>query len=190
MSMEITIDLSDSDLEHFRDQMARTRETYKDLSDSEIITQARDILEKMRDQAVPGFIEERVARLATLIDMVTDQGWNLEDPERGRVLAALAYFADPQDMIHDDIPGLGFLDDAIMIELICRELRHELRAYDDFCQYRQGEATRRGVDAGDLAREDWLQTRRKELQSDMRRRRRDARSRPGRRQSGSGFSLW
>ena len=179
MSMQISFELSDQDLEHFKYQMARTREAYSELSEDETIENARALIDKVSGEEVPSFIRDRVDSLRTLIDMVGDEAWGLEDPERGRVLAALAYFADPQDIIHDSVPGLGYLDDAIMIELICRELRHELKAYEDFRKYRDTEASRRGVKPEELQREEWLQTRRQELQSDMRRRRRDARSRSG-----------
>ena len=57
--------------------------------------------------------------------------------ERSPVLAALAYVCDPEDIIPDDIPGIGLLDDAVMIELVFRELRHEIEAYEDFRRYRK-----------------------------------------------------
>ena len=47
-----------------------------------------------------------------MIRMLEDAEWKLEDPHRSRVLQALAYFVDPRDMIPDQIPGVGFLDDA------------------------------------------------------------------------------
>ena len=62
----------------------------------------------------------------TLLDMLTDPDWKLEDSERSPVLATLAYLCDPEDVIPDEIPGIGLLDDAVMIELVFRELRHEL----------------------------------------------------------------
>ncbi len=53
------------------------------------------------------------------------------------MLAALAYVCDPEDIIPDEIPGIGLLDDAVMIELVLRELRHTIEAYEDFCAYRK-----------------------------------------------------
>lgn len=190
MTMQITFELSEQDLQHFRDHMQETRKAYADLGENAVIEQAGAILEKVRDTEVPEFIRDRMGRLSELIEMVRDAGWALDEPERGRVLAALAYFADPEDLIHDSVPGLGYLDDAIMIELICRELKHELEAYEDFRIYREAEARRRGVEPAELGKESWLDTRRQELQSRMRHRRREGRSRRPRTRSGSGFSLW
>ncbi|HNP64699.1 MAG TPA: YkvA family protein, partial [Woeseiaceae bacterium] len=94
----------------------------------------------------------------------------LPHQEATRVLNALAYFAEPEDLIPDSIPGLGFLDDAIMIELVVRELKHEVEAYDDFCAYRDKLKESQGTSARP-SREGWLDSRRSELQKRMRRRR-------------------
>jgi len=96
----------------------------------------------------------------------------------------LAYFTEPEDLIPDHIPGLGFLDDAIMVELVVRELRHEIEAYQDFCEFRVREEMRRGRKNEDpVTREEWLRSRRRELHSRMRRRRRSERKRGGSRRS-------
>ena len=55
-----------------------------------------------------------------------------------------------------NVPVLGYFDDAIAIELCVRELRHELDAYEEFCDFRQGEADRRGMDPAVVGRADWL----------------------------------
>ena len=90
-------------------------------------------------------------------------------------MSCLAYFADPQDIIPDNVPVIGFLDDAIMIELCVRELKPEIDSYGDFVLYRNQEAARRDVDPASLKtqRVDWLETRRQEAHEAMRKRRRD-----------------
>ncbi len=60
-----------------------------------------------------------------------------------------------------------------------KELHHELAAYDEFCEYRQGEAVRRGLDPATVGRADWLEARRDELVDRMHRRRN--------REAGSGY---
>ncbi len=168
MGLQITFDLSEEDLKHFRLIMAEARAATARLGQREIIAAAQALLGDIRKASVPEFIEVRLERLGKLIAMVTDREWKLPDDEVTRVVNALAYFSDPEDLIHDEIPGLGFLDDAIMIELATRELKHELDAYDDFCRFRDGQAP---PDGGEVTRGDWLKSRRDELQNRMRERR-------------------
>ena len=104
----------------------------------------------------------------------------------GTQVSALAYFAEPEDLIPDRIPGLGFLDDAIMVELVVRELRPELDAYADFCKFRKSRPKLLGKSAAPIDREQWLDGRRKQLQSRMRRRRRPAFGA----RSGPSLKLW
>ena len=80
---------------------------------------------------------ERIHTLEQLIAMLRDDDWRLEGADRTRILDAIAYFVDPDDLIPDRIPGIGFLDDAIMVELVASELTHEIEAYKDFCEYRK-----------------------------------------------------
>jgi len=183
MTMRVTFELQPEDLKHFRLIMREARDAAKSLTADEILSSANNLLREIEDAKVPHFIEERLKRLRTLIGMVEDDEWSLPQEETARVLNALAYFAEPEDLIPDHIPGLGFLDDAIMIELVARELRHEIEAYDDFCAFRDREGARRrskGQD-DDVTRGEWLETRRTELMSRMRRRRRRDR---GRKRSG------
>jgi hypothetical protein len=70
--------------------------------------------------------------------------------------------------------ALGFLDDAIMVELVVEELRNELEAYEDFRRFRSEELARRGesaeAGAGRVTRRAWLDAKRAELHGRMRQR--------------------
>ena len=174
MPYKLTIELSDRDLRHFRRELRKARESVQIADDEEILTAAVDLVAAMRRADLPDFVAERLDRLQLLLAMLADDDWKLTDDERSPVLSALAYLCDPEDLIPDDIPGIGMLDDAVMIELAFRELRHELDAYSDFREYRAGLGKQAALrrDPETLARK--LDQRRKQLMARMRRRRKVA----------------
>jgi uncharacterized membrane protein YkvA (DUF1232 family) len=175
MPLAISFELSDRDLEHFTKAIKAAADTAGDKTSEEIMEAAGALLKGAGDMELPDFIFQRLDKLDALIAMVRDEGWALPAEDRQRVLSALVYFADPQDIIPDSVPVLGYFDDAIAIELCVRELKHEIDAYEEFCDYRQGEADRRGMDPASVGRADWLGSRRDELQDRMHRQRsRDA----------------
>lgn len=171
MSLTLTIDLSDRDLEYFRKALDAARAASATMSEAEVMAAANRLLANAQTSDVPDFIADRLDQLDTLIAMVNDDGWALPEGDRKRVIGALAYFAEPADVIPDAVPVLGFLDDAIAIELCVRELGHEFEAYDNFCEFRQFEAERRGLDPQTVGRADWLEGRRAELLERIHRRR-------------------
>ena len=183
MGLRVTFDLGEEDLRHFQLIMREARKAAAQLPPEAIVSSAETLLGKLDKEAMPGFVAERLQKLGLMIRMLRDDQWRLPGRESTRVLNALAYFAEPEDLIPDHIPGVGLLDDAIMIELLVRELKHEIEAYADFCDYRSTQAPKPGIKpkASDLTRDRWLDERREALQSRMRRRRegkRDGARRP------------
>lgn len=187
MSLRITLEFTDKDLERFRAMARKAMENTEEQTREKIIESARELLKEVDEKVGSDYIRDRLQQLQILIDMLEDEGWGMKEVGQRRVLAALAYFNAPEDLIPDHIPGLGFLDDAIMVELLCRELSPEIDAYRDFVHFRAAEAKRRGMDPDELNRSDFLKAREQALLSRMRRRRRGAGS--GRRRR-SPFSLF
>ena len=135
--MKITFELSREDLTYFRRQMQQARQAVRSSDQEQIVDAVRNALAETRNLRLPEFVRKRMTSIESLIGMVSDSDWASPAPERRAILEALVYFADPEDMIPDHVPGLGFLDDAIIIELVCRKLRHEIEAYQDFCRWRE-----------------------------------------------------
>jgi uncharacterized membrane protein YkvA (DUF1232 family) len=165
--MRLSFDLSENDLRHFDLIMKEARSAAKNSEPEQIISATRELLAEVENIKVPAFVAQRLEHLKTMVAMITDDEFRLPTPETKRALNALAYFVEPDDLIPDHIPGLGFLDDAIMIELVARDLKHELDAYRDFCQFR--EEKRAPNEKG--GRDGWLESRRRQLLERMRRRR-------------------
>jgi uncharacterized membrane protein YkvA (DUF1232 family) len=141
--------------------------------DAAIQEAALQLVRDARAGDLPEFVRERIEKLEVVTNMVSDQEWQLSEEDRKRVLGALIYFCDPEDLIPDHIPGLGFLDDAIYVELVIRELRNEIESYEEFYQFRMAEEKRRealGLDPH-VEREEWLTNKRAALHARMRKRR-------------------
>jgi uncharacterized membrane protein YkvA (DUF1232 family) len=184
MPLDITFTLSDSDLEHFQDIVDKAKSTMEGGQDADqIVAAATQLITDAKSTELPEFIDDRLSKLQVVIDMVGDTEWQLSDEERKRVAGALIYFCDPDDLIPDHIPGLGFLDDAIYVEIVIRELKAEIDSYEEFCTFRTAEEARRKEQGLDpfVEREEWLADKRANLHARMRKRRRS-------RSSGSGSS--
>ena len=193
MPLKVTFELSDQDLDYFRGILAEVKSRSGSESSDDLIARANASLSELPTEA-PEFVIERTNKLRSMIEMVNDKEWRLEGDDRERVVRALAYFADPKDLIPDAVPGIGFLDDAIMIELVVQELKHEIDAYTDFCRMRdKKDLILKSDEGGPTDREEWLEARRVQLQQRMQRRRRRRSSSDRSRRSStrkSPLSLW
>jgi len=169
MPLKLTIELSERDLSHFRAIMRSVRVRAKDRDEKVLVAAAQRLLGQARATELSPFVRERLASLERVIAMLEDVEWALAGKHRERVRTALAYFAEPADLIPDHLPGLGLVDDAIMVELVLRELRTELEAFEDFCRYRENETKRRGAE-NPATREEWIKAKRRQLNLRMLRR--------------------
>lgn len=175
MPLDITFTLSDQDLEHFQGIVDKAKSAMEGgESNASIEAAARQLINDAKSTDLPEFIGDRLSKLEVVISMVGDEEWQLSEEERNRVLGALVYFCDPEDLIPDHVPGLGFLDDAIYVEIVIRELSAEIESYEEFCTFRVAEEERRKEKGEDthVEREEWLADKRAALHARMRKRRR------------------
>ena len=130
---KVTFTLDESDANYFRNLYRKAKKGAKNQRPEQIIRDARAIVKDVRSsKKTPAFVEDAIAVLSDLVDLIQDEAYAAPQKVRNEVLAALAYFSDPEDLIPDHIPGLGFLDDAIMVKFIEDEFKHELWGYRKF----------------------------------------------------------
>ena len=140
---KISFSLEESDVAYFRKLFRDARKTAAEQDPSEIIAAVQALIGRVRQaKKSPKFVTETVTVLEDLVKMIEDEDYELPKAPRAEVLAALSYFANPEDLIPDQVPGLGFLDDAIMIKIAEDEFRHELWGYRKFANFRSGAEVR------------------------------------------------
>ena len=171
MSLKLAFELSDRDLRYFRQSLKLSREAVRDADEQEIVDAIKHVLEEIRsNEPLPDFVAERIPVLELFIQMLADDEWQLPNADRERLLAMFVYFSDPEDILPDDIPVIGYLDDVIIIELVTRELGHVRDSYDDFCHFRHDFDGRHGKEIDGAIRRDRLDRKRQQLHQRMQRR--------------------
>lgn len=103
----------------------------------ELIGREDEIIEKLRK--VPSVFGKLVNQLKLLYEMITDywKGDYKEIPwfSIAIAVAAVLYFINPFDIIFDLIPGMGYIDDVLVIGLVFKSMQEELKRYCAFKGY-------------------------------------------------------
>jgi len=179
-SFKISFTLEESDVAYFRKLFQNARKQVDEQDAGQVISAVQGLIERVRQtKKVPSFVREAIATLEDLIKMIQDPDYELPRGPRTEVLAALAYFANPEDLIPDQVPGLGFLDDAIMIKIMETEFKHELWGYRQFAKFRAGAEQR-----------PWTTVARQRLPERLLDYRRKVRAEVDRRKKERSFSWW
>jgi uncharacterized membrane protein YkvA (DUF1232 family) len=138
-SFKITFSLDEHDSAYFQDLYRSAKRNAKAEDAPRIMGEVKALIGRVRSaKNVPNFVNEAITTLEDLMQMLEDQDYKLPKLVAESAVAGLAYFSNPQDVIPDHIPALGFLDDAIMISFVAEEFKHELWAYRKFRSFRSG----------------------------------------------------
>jgi uncharacterized membrane protein YkvA (DUF1232 family) len=134
---KVTFELDEQDAAYFRGLYRRAKQSASKLDSDSIIKDARKLVEQVRSsKKVPRFVADAIGTLEDMTRIIEDEEYKAPPAVRSQVLAGLAYFSNPEDLIPDHIPALGFLDDAIMVKFVEEEFRHELWGYRKFRGFR------------------------------------------------------
>jgi hypothetical protein len=101
-------------------------------------------------------LQARLGRLQEIKTMAADCDWAIDAALAKRIYRLLDYVDQARDLIPDDVPLVGRLDDALLVELAWPMVAEELEDYRDFCRFRDESGVGFG---GHPSRDDWLRVR-------------------------------
>ncbi len=165
---KVTFTLDEADASYFRSLYRKAKKGAVGQDSGKIIREAKAIVKEVRaSKKTPAFVSEAISVLSDLTDLIQDDEYAAPAPVRNQVMAAIAYFSNPDDLIPDHIPGLGFLDDAIMIKFIEDEFKHELWGYRRFRAHRDSAEQRPWAAAGKERLRKRLDSDRKKIRAEI-----------------------
>ncbi len=171
-TFKVSFTLDEQDISYFRTLFRKAKRGAKELDRDEIIASARGLVASVRKtKKTPKFVVEAVTAIEDLTEIILDEDYKAPKSVEDQVVAALAYFSNPEDLIPDEIPVLGFLDDAIMIKFVEREFKHELSAFRRFRKFRRGAEQRPWTSVASGRLPSRLEAERKKLRAEVDRRR-------------------
>ncbi len=180
-SMKISFTLDETDLSYFRDLFKKVKKHGAELDREKVVAEVKALISRVRAaKKIPNFVLDAIGNLEDLIKMLEDKDYALPPKIAADILAAVAYFSNPHDLVPDTLPGFGYLDDAIMIKFLEEQFEHELAGYRKFTRFRDGAEQRpwTGVASERLPRR--LAEKRKELRAEIEKKQVAAREkRPG-----------
>ncbi len=142
-SFKVSFTLDEEDADYFRKLFRKAKKASADRDPEEILKSAKELIGRVRSsKKTPQFVIDAIMSIEDLTQIIEDKDYRAPKSICRQVVAALAYFAEADDLIPDNIPVLGFLDDAIMIKFVEDEFKHELWAYRRFRKFRDGAEVR------------------------------------------------
>lgn len=127
--------LSDEAMAGFNALLSQLAADAPPVSADQVVTLAR-WLQAQPPTRAESLLAERLARAERLRRMLDDDDWRLDAALAGRARMLVAYLQQVDDLIPDDQPLLGQLDDALLVELSWPAFAGETQDYLDFCRFR------------------------------------------------------
>lgn len=102
-----------------------------------LVTAARSLCRSESPADIPVCIRQRLWRVSAAVSMAADRGWQAPGCVVETVRRVSAYVASNDDLIPDDVPTVGRLDDALAVDAAWPVIDAEVRGYLDFRRLRR-----------------------------------------------------
>lgn len=156
---------SEDDLRAFNRCAERIAPGTPALGAEQIAAAARRLARSVGEGNEARFIQVRMRRAGEVRAVLMDAGWTVDSAVVDVMRDLIGYLDGPVALLPLDVPAVGGLDRALLVDLAMDRLRPELDEYADFCRYRAAEAQRLGipVELVDIDRGRWTHARSEEL---------------------------
>ena len=166
-----SLDLHDEGMARFNAIVRQLAPEHAPFGADQIAGAARRVLRAAMKGQESAFIKVRMRRAGEMRSALKDKQWTILAPLEAKMRAIIAYIDDPTSLIPNDVPTIGCLDDAILVDVAMDSLRGELEDYADFCRFRWSEAARLQTTEVQTDREHWMAERAQEKRLELQLRR-------------------
>ncbi|HET8819674.1 MAG TPA: hypothetical protein VFM73_09050 [Xanthomonadaceae bacterium] len=159
------IELDNGSLSRFR-EVANSLQSAMGTPDVDAIAcVARNLASQFRGMRRAPSIRVRLRALRALRTMASEDAWELAPAQQGKIALISDYAANQDRLVPDEVPVIGGLDDAVLVELAWPSLQLDLDDYLDFRRLRAEEAALRRMNPRAIRfdRADWMVAKSAEL---------------------------
>ena len=149
------------EVEYFNGFLALLGRAQPPLQTDQLATAARNLNDLAADGAPSPCIQQRIQHAQLLEQLVQDRDWEPSADVTRELKLVVAYLHASRQLIPDNVPGVGHLDLAIVIDTVWPKLAAEVTNFVDYQRLRHVEAGRQGRDDREIAfnRSSWLELR-------------------------------
>jgi hypothetical protein len=149
------------EVERFNQLLARLGRTQPPLETDQLATAARTLSNSAGDIAPSACILQRMQQAQIVEQMLQDHDWEPATEVVPHARNLVGYLHENWQLIPDSVPGVGHLDQAIVIDTAWPKLVREVVNFLDYQRLRRVEAERQGRDYEEIAfsRRIWLELR-------------------------------
>jgi hypothetical protein len=131
------------------------------LDRDQLVTASRELAGRSPSAPCPASIAQRLRLADTVERMINDATWQPASEVIAPARLVVDYVHGAHELIPEQVPRIGHLDDAILLDAAWPKLAGEVDSYRDYCRLRKIEARLRGCQVGEFSfsRKDWEQAR-------------------------------